>query len=564
MRLIFLLLAVPLLSAQTFQLGGAADPCTASIAWSPPAVRYAMSFTCSFQATRGASPYYTVTLGFSEPTYTVAGKRLFDVSVNGYPALTAFDPVAAGASSTVPALMPIPAVSTDGMIQVQLNSRMSGHNAILSSVAITPASTAPQITRSQCQGSTPATPTVKGYNCPGIELYTMGTRSMIAVEASAQMLALPACPASSACWQVVSMDAPTVAGANTLPIGPQKLVLQVGTFGYIDVLTPVDSFAAQPVGFSLSIGAPITDASVWSSSTTPAVPWNNDQPATLGMTFRSDMDGMITGIRFYKGTGNNGIHVGLLYSSTGALLGQARFSVETASGWQQVSFPTAVPITANTAYVAAFFSTSGYPFDASYFASTGVDNPPLHALESGGVYMYGASPQFPASGGGTNYWVDPIFSTSGLPPPAIQVLAAAGPQVLVPNVTGLTNTVAKAAIAAAGLVLGAVTTMPSNTVPPGSVISQSPTAGSMVNAGAGSLPRVHVYNANLRLSGIDNSQGFPDLGPWFKVGQDAVGNPCPDNLPVCNSCCALIVGGQPASWDGMPTYRIIDGHAILQ
>ena len=112
----------------------------------------------------------------------------------------------------------------------------------------------------------------------------------------------------------------------------------------------------------------------------PSSPWNNDSPVTLGVKFRSDAGGSVTGIRFYKGAGNNGTHTGLLYSSTGTLLAQATFSGETASGWQQVSFSSPVSIAANTTYIAAFFSTSGYAYNVNYFTSSGVDSPPLHGL----------------------------------------------------------------------------------------------------------------------------------------------------------------------------------------
>jgi hypothetical protein len=61
----------------------------------------------------------------------------------------------------------------------------------------------------------------------------------------------------------------------------------------------------------------------------------------------------------------------------------------------------------------------------------------------------------------------------------------AGPaQVAVPNVVGQTQAAATSAIQAAGLVVGTVTTAPSSTAPLGSVISESPTAGTQVNAGS--------------------------------------------------------------------------------
>ena len=132
------------------------------------------------------------------------------------------------------------------------------------------------------------------------------------------------------------------------------------------------------------------------------------------MKFRSDIGGTITGVRFWKATQNNGSHIGMLYSATGSLLAQATFSGETASGWQTVSFSTPVTIQANTTYIAAFFTTSGYSYDWYYFSKS-ADNPPLHALANGvdgtnGLYGYGAAPQFPTAATGANYWVDVVFS----------------------------------------------------------------------------------------------------------------------------------------------------------
>jgi len=52
-------------------------------------------------------------------------------------------------------------------------------------------------------------------------------------------------------------------------------------------------------------------------------------------TFTADSDGSITGIRFYKGSGNTGTHVGELWSSTGQLLAAATFAgEERARLWQ--------------------------------------------------------------------------------------------------------------------------------------------------------------------------------------------------------------------------------------
>ncbi len=161
---------------------------------------------------------------------------------------------------------------------------------------------------------------------------------------------------------------------------------------------------------------PQTNYTLWQSSAVPVLAdAGADNAVELGVNFRSDSNGYISGIRFYKASTNTGAHVANLWSSTGALLATATFTNETASGWQQVNFSSRVPITANTVYVASYHANTGhYALDRSYFSTTGVDAPPLHAPVNGatthnGVYAYGSTSNFPSQGGGTNYWVDPVF-----------------------------------------------------------------------------------------------------------------------------------------------------------
>jgi len=140
---------------------------------------------------------------------------------------------------------------------------------------------------------------------------------------------------------------------------------------------------------------------------------------SLGVKFQSDVTGFIKGIRFYKAATNTGTHVGTLWSGTGQSLGTATSTGETASGWEQVTFATPVAIQANTVYVASYFAPNGhYSGNLNYFATHGVDTPPLHALANGvaggnGVYAYGGANSFPNSTyQALNYWVDVVFSTS--------------------------------------------------------------------------------------------------------------------------------------------------------
>jgi hypothetical protein len=167
---------------------------------------------------------------------------------------------------------------------------------------------------------------------------------------------------------------------------------------------------------------PVTSTlSFWSSTAIPLTPdFTADSSAlTLGLQFSSDIPGSITSVRFYKGSNNSGPHVATLWSSTGSKLAEMTVSGETASGWQQATFPAPVSILAKTTYLVSYFAPYGnYAFDPSYSWS-GLNATPLHVVGSSpGVYSYGSGSSFPQqTNNGGNYWVDPIFSATSAPPP---------------------------------------------------------------------------------------------------------------------------------------------------
>lgn len=163
--------------------------------------------------------------------------------------------------------------------------------------------------------------------------------------------------------------------------------------------------------------------SIWPTTAVPAVSAANDSAAVeVGVKFRSDVAGTVTGIRFYKGSGNTGSHVGKLWTASGRLLASVTFKNESASGWQQANFSNAVTISANTTYVASYWTSTGrYAVDSGYFASGAFDRGPLHALANGtsggnGVYRYGSGGFPTSSWNSSNYWVDVAFSYSTADP----------------------------------------------------------------------------------------------------------------------------------------------------
>jgi len=166
----------------------------------------------------------------------------------------------------------------------------------------------------------------------------------------------------------------------------------------------------------LSAGALLSAQSIWTPQTTPYVASASDsQSVELGMKFRSDVGGTVTGIRFYKGSENTGTHVGHLWSSNGALLASVTFSHETSSGWQQASFSNPVAIQPNTTYVVSYFAPDGhYAANVQFFANS-ASRGPLHALADGqsggnGLFTYGKSAFPNQTWNGTNYWVDVVFA----------------------------------------------------------------------------------------------------------------------------------------------------------
>jgi hypothetical protein len=173
-----------------------------------------------------------------------------------------------------------------------------------------------------------------------------------------------------------------------------------------------------PYSWSFTTAGSQCPCSIWPSTAQPSVTSSSDPgPINLGVKFTADVNGWVAGIRFYKGTANTGSHIGSLWTSSGTLLGQVTFTSESGSGWQEADFPAPIPVTAGTTYVASYFAPNGgYAYDSGAFANAGVDNPPLHALQSSisggnGVYGYSSSPSFPAgSFNATNYWVDVVFT----------------------------------------------------------------------------------------------------------------------------------------------------------
>lgn len=218
--------------------------------------------------------------------------------------------------------------------------------------------------------------------------------------------------------------APTATITATSPIcqgEPVKLTLASATGQ-----APFDLTVNGVVYTGVEVGQefasfPATEKSIWSGTEVPELDNANDGESggiEVGVKFRSTVNGYVTGIRFYKGSddgGANNTHIGKLWSADGSmLLASATFINETENGWQAVRFATPVYITANTTYVASYYSPAGYYSFTGEGLANAVSNSPLIALAAGtdgpnGVFKYGGG--FPDNTfNSANYWADVLFT----------------------------------------------------------------------------------------------------------------------------------------------------------
>ena len=141
--------------------------------------------------------------------------------------------------------------------------------------------------------------------------------------------------------------------------------------------------------------APATcPCTIWPGTATPAATDPDTSPVELGVKFRASTAGFITGIRYYKPGQPPAPTSARLWTGTGTRLANVTFTNESASGWQQATFATPVAVTANTTYVASYFTPVALRRQRRLLRHRGHDRGPLTALQNGtdggnGVYRYG-------------------------------------------------------------------------------------------------------------------------------------------------------------------------------
>ena len=193
---------------------------------------------------------------------------------------------------------------------------------------------------------------------------------------------------------------------------------QAANYWVEPVFTTTNSIPSQPSSPTYP-----SDAVNLFGTTTPSTTSASDSSTVnVAMRFQVASDGKIYGVRFYKGSGNDGVHVGFLWNyDTVSYLGGVRFDNETSSGWQEAVFSNPINVTAGTNYMISYIAPHGrYAVDSSYFTSDKSNNGimpwyPVTPGSSNGWYEYDSgidanTPAFPSNTyNNSNYWVDPIY-----------------------------------------------------------------------------------------------------------------------------------------------------------
>jgi hypothetical protein len=136
----------------------------------------------------------------------------------------------------------------------------------------------------------------------------------------------------------------------------------------------------------------------------------------LGLRFRTDRDGWITGFVFRSFASDPSLLTGHLWSGAGALLAEGS-PQPLPDGEFQVSFATPVPVQTGLTYVVSYYTPTGdYASTEDYFTAE-YPIPPfttvVDAAGGSGVYRYGDDGGFPdQTWHASNYWVAPMFTTT--------------------------------------------------------------------------------------------------------------------------------------------------------
>ncbi|WP_427007122.1 DUF4082 domain-containing protein [Pseudarthrobacter sp. H2] len=207
----------------------------------------------------------------------------------------------------------------------------------------------------------------------------------------------------------LSADGLTITLSPSQPL-PAATVMTASVSNVVSV----QGAALAPLSWQFTTSNPSGPQQSMFGSTLPAVPAATGDTSSieLGTAFSVSAAGSATGIRFYKGAGNNGTHVGSLWNAAGEKLAQVTFTGETATGWQTATLSAPVALAPGNTYVVSYLAPNGnYAYTGAFFAEPWINGALTAPGPNNGLYRYGAGGPMPTnSWNSTNYFVDVVFS----------------------------------------------------------------------------------------------------------------------------------------------------------
>jgi hypothetical protein len=214
------------------------------------------------------------------------------------------------------------------------------------------------------------------------------------------------------------------AGSSTAALRPTTDLAQ-GEIHTATVVSAVDAEGtelAAPDAWSFRVADPVVDPNIVDlfGSALPRTAAAADTAAVeLGLRFAVSAPAEAVGVRFHRGPGNDGPHVGRIWRSDGTLVGEVDFDdTDDTLGWRTAMLARPVPLDVGTTYVVSYLAPVGrYSIDLRYFGSEPVVNGILIGRPDGGgsrngVFAYGGG--FPTGTYlGSNYWIDVIVRSVG-------------------------------------------------------------------------------------------------------------------------------------------------------
>ena len=186
------------------------------------------------------------------------------------------------------------------------------------------------------------------------------------------------------------------------------------------IADPAGNHLASDHTWSFTTGARATcPCSLWPGTTQPAVTASGDGNAVeLGVKFTGDSRRLRDGVRFFKGAGNTGTHLGQPLEHATARCSPAPPSPAKArAAGSRSTSPTPVAVSPGTTYLASYYAPNGhYALNLNYFTSAH-SNGPLQALANSQsqqrrLPLRQPAPSFPdQTWQASNYWVDLVFTT---------------------------------------------------------------------------------------------------------------------------------------------------------